>query len=154
MTKAFIDENGTIIGLHVAPKVFHQEHNIDLNQFVKPSYSFENNQFEEQATTEEIRKSMKYKVESDYIRHTQNGKELYESFRADIVVDFRLGTISMNYAVEIGEVLKSTFEYVITGDFISAKTKCESINALDPVIQPYQQKALELINNYIGENYG
>jgi len=91
-----------------------------------------------------------------YGRYEVDGKEAYQLFRADLVNDIYKGLITEVQAFYIEEYLSKGYDKISSnGDWKTAKFKLNSIK-LDPshsFVQPYLNKALDVITEYILNNY-
>ena len=93
-------------------------------------------------------------IKQKYEFHRANGWEYYQEFRAKVVTDIEEGVITELEAFYIEENLNIAFDQISsTGDWKTARYKLTQVTPYPEFVQPYYDYALNLINQYINNNY-
>ena len=105
-------------------------------------------------TPEEIQQKAIDDIKQAYEAHKSNGWELYQTFRAGIVIDINAGTITIEQAFVIEQYLKVAFDRIAnTGDWKTSQYELSQVTGFPAFVQPYYDKAMTDIATYINENY-
>ena len=115
-------------------------------------------QWVEGATLEEIElkenESVINGIKEKYEFHKANGWDAYNTFRAKVVNDIYKGLITEVEAFYIEENLSPAFDQIsATGDWKTARYKLLQVTPYPPFVQPYYDMAMQIINDYITNNY-
>jgi hypothetical protein len=87
--------------------------------------------------------------------HTVNGRNFYETFRANLIIDINLERITTTDAFMIESYLGKVFDKIsIHGDWKTAQYLISTLPDNLPVAKAYKDKAFLEINKYISLNYG
>lgn len=116
------------------------------------------NEWVEGATLEEIElkenESVINGIKEKYEFHKSNGWDAYNTFRAKVVNDIYKGLITEPEAFYIEENLSVAFDQIsATGDWKTARYKLLQVTPYPPFVQPYYDMAMQIINDYITNNY-
>lgn len=128
----------------------------DIRQFIKAVWV--NSEWIEGGTTEEIQFQVitqrTENIKLKYEIHRANGWNTYQEFRAKVVSDIYDGLITETEAFLIEENLSPAFDQIsTTGDFKTARYKLSQIIPLPQFVEPYYDYAMQIINDYIINNY-
>lgn len=128
-----------------------------LNRFfINPSH--QNGVIIETATPQQIEDQIELNILLDikkkYEFHKNNGWEAYQDFRAKVVNDIYKGLITEEEAFLIENNLCVAFDQIsTTGDWKTARYKLMQVIPYPPLVEPYYNYALQIINDYITNNY-
>lgn len=126
------------------------------NNFYK--IQWDGNEWAEGATQQEIElkenESVINGIKEKYEFHKANGWDAYNTFRAKVVNDIYKGLITEVEAFYIEENLSPAFDQIsATGDWKTARYKLLQVTPYPPFVQPYYDMAMQIINDYITNNY-
>lgn len=111
-------------------------------------------EFIEGATPEEIEVKTIFDIKQKYEFHKSSGWEEYQNFRAKVVNDIYKQLITESEAFLIEENFNVAFNQISsTGDWKTARYKLLQVSNLPSFIQPYYDYAIQILNNYITNNY-
>ncbi len=129
---------------------------IQIREMIKPI--LQNGLIIEGATEQEINikneNNIIIEIKQKYEFHKSNGWEAYNEFRAKVVNDIYKGLITEMDAFYIEENLSPAFDQIsATGDWKTARYKLMQVSPYPPFVQPYYDLAMQIINDYITNNY-
>lgn len=112
--------------------------------------------FEEQKTLEEIDYQNKEQIKARYEQYKLDGWQAYQDFRADLVEQINKGDLTEALAFVIESYLSVAYDKIAqNGDWKTAYYKLSMLVIPNnhAFVLPYKNTALDIIQNYINENY-
>ncbi|WP_445458416.1 hypothetical protein [Flavobacterium sp. HNIBRBA15423] len=148
-------ENGQVVSVEFYTGLVHVGFTLD-DSFAVPFFNGTN--IIETGTAEQIEEKIEKNIltgiKTKYEFHRANGWNAYQDFRAKIVNDIYKGFITEEEAFFIEANLSPAFDQIsATGDWKTARYKLIQVTPYPPFVEPYYNLAMQLINDYIINNY-
>lgn len=124
------------------------------NPFQVLKINFITMQWEEGVTQEQLDRQAKDAIIAKYEAHKANGWNAYQEIRAKIVLDISKGLISEIDAFAIESNLTEAFSKIANaGDWKTSKFLLAQLSPYPPLVQAYYDLAMQVITDYITNNY-
>lgn len=111
----------------------------------------------EDYTAEEIAAKAESKannaINMTYNNHEDNGKAVYQNFRIKLIKDINASNITEYKALEVEVFLKDVFYKIRSGDWKTGLFLVNQLVTEDSIFMSYKSYILDIINDYITNNY-